>query len=100
MTLTDKDYENMAVACTECVNAGISRVSVDKGDLAVILTVDVEVDGYREDDYYNGTGYFIPTAAVCRVIDVEYDTCDDNLGLPVVDKSRIEELAYDMLMQF
>lgn len=100
MTLTDKDYENMAVACTECVNSGISKVSVDKGNIAIILTVDVEMEGYREDDYYNGTGYFIPTAAACRVIDIEYDICEDDIELPVVDKSRIEELTYKILMQF
>lgn len=90
MKLYERDYAELARKCADCANAGISAVSVEKKDETLILTVDVTVEGYTEDDYYNGTGAFIPTTAQCRILDIELSSLDENAKAPNVDTARIE----------
>lgn len=90
MKLYERDYADLARKCADCANAGISAVSVGKKDETLTLTVDVTVEGYTEDDYYNGTGAFIPVTAECRVIDVELSSLDEKAKTPNVDTARIE----------
>lgn len=98
MKLYERDYADLARKCADCANAGISAVSVEKKDETLILTVDVTVDGYTEDDYYNGTDGFIPTNSDCRIIDVELCTLDDNGKMPYIDQTRIEQETKEILL--
>ena len=90
MKLYERDYADLARKCADCANAGISAVSVEKKDETLTLTVDVTVEGYMEDDYYNGTGGFIPVTAECRVIEVELSSLDEKAKTPSIDKARVE----------
>lgn len=90
MKLYERDYADLARKCADCANAGISAVSVEKKDETLTLTVDVTVEGYMEDDYYNGTGGFIPVTAECRVIEVELSSLDEKDKIPNIDINRIE----------
>lgn len=90
MRLYNRDYQRLALKCADCANAGISSVSIDKKDETLTLTVDVTVDGYTEDDYYNGTGAFVPVTAECRILDIELSSLDENAKTPDIDTARIE----------
>lgn len=98
MRLYERDYADLARKCADCANAGIAYVSVEKKDETLTLTVDVTVNGYSEDDYYNGTGGFIPTRAECRVIDVELSSLNDKAKTPNVDTARIEKETEKILL--
>lgn len=98
MKLYERDYADLVRKCADCANAGISSVSVDKKDETLTLTVDVTVEGYMEDDYYNGTGAFIPTNSDCRIIDIELCTLDDKCKMPDVDRTRIEKETEEILL--
>lgn len=90
MRLYNRDYQQLAQKCADCANAGVSSVSVDKNDETLTLTVDVIVEGYSEDDYYNGTGAFVPVTAECRILDIELSSLDENAKTPDIDTARIE----------
>lgn len=98
MRLYNRDYQQLAQKCADCANAGISAVSVEKKDETLTLTVDVTVEGYTEDDYYNGTGAFVPVTAECRVIDVELSSLNDKAKTPNVDTARIEKETENILL--
>lgn len=98
MKLYERDYAELARKCADCANAGISSVSVDKKDETLILTVDVTVEGYMEDGYYNGTGAFVPVTAECRILDVELSSLDENAKTPDIDTARIETATENILL--
>lgn len=98
MRLYNRDYEQLAQKCADCANAGVSAVSVEKKDETLTLTVDVTVEGYTEDDYYNGTGAFVPVTAECRILDVELSSLDENAKTPDIDTARIETATENILL--
>ena len=57
MKLTSIDYQNIASQIEE----GKGTVEYTKGNETLILDYSYEVNGYVEDDYYNGTGAFVQT---------------------------------------
>lgn len=98
MRLYNRDYEQLAQKCADCANAGISSISIDKKDETLTLTVDVTVEGYTEDDYYNGTGAFVPVTAECRILDIELSSQDEKAKEPKVDTRRIEHDTEHILL--
>lgn len=98
MKLYEHDYKELARKCADCANVGISSVSVEKKTETLTLTIDVTVDGYTEDDYYNGTGGFIPTIAECRILNIELFSEDAKAKIPDIDTSRIETETENLLL--
>lgn len=98
MRLYNRDYEQLVQKCVDCANAGISSISIDKKDETLTLTVDVTVEGYTEDDYYNGTGAFVPVTAECRILDIELSSLDEKAKTPNVDTARIETRTEQILL--
>lgn len=98
MKLYERDYKELARKCADCANSGISYVSVEKKTETLILTIDVTVDGYTEDDYYHGTGGFIPTVAECRILNIELCSEDTKAKIPDIDTSRIETETENLLL--
>lgn len=98
MKLYERDYADFVRKCADCANAGISSVSVEKKTETLVLTIDVTVSGYSEDDYYNGTGGFIPTIAECRILNIELSSEDERAKIPDIDTSRIEKETENILL--
>ena len=57
MKLTDEDYEVLAAQITE----GDNYAQLESGDEVLEIRYSYEEDGYREDDYEDGTGAWITT---------------------------------------
>lgn len=64
MKLNSNDY----IAISEKISEGSNYVEYTKGDETIVIECNLEVDGYEENDYYNGTGAFVETS---RVLDIE-----------------------------
>ena len=93
MTLTDDDYRSLAA---QCAVQDFGRI--DRDGETVYVRMDVDVEYEVEDDYFNGTGAHIPVCAECRVKYFDFDTAD---GSDVdFDPDRLEEITYDILMQY
>ncbi len=60
MKLTASDYKNIA----SLIEEGEGTVEYAKDGEILFIEYTFEVDGYVEDDYYNGTGAFVQTNAV------------------------------------
>lgn len=71
MRLTEEDYDSLVRQAMDCANAGVSTICVDLGTDEFHVTVDVETEGYHDDDYFNGRGEYITTSAHCYVIDYD-----------------------------
>lgn len=67
MNLTASDYMNIASQIEE----GNGSIEFEKGDEILYFDYSYEVDGYVEDDYFNGTGAFIETSSSLRIENVE-----------------------------
>lgn len=93
MTLTEDDYYSLAA---QCAVQDFGRI--DRDGETVYVRMDVDVEYEVEDDYFNGTGAHIPVCAECRVKDFDCETAD---GSDVdFDPDRLEEITYDILMQY
>lgn len=57
MKLTASDYSNIA----SLIEEGNDTLEYTKDGETLIIEYTYEVDGYVEDDYYNGTGAFVQT---------------------------------------
>lgn len=70
MELTSTDYRAIA----ECIETGDNYIEYPKADDIICITCTLEVEGYEENDYFNGTGDFIVTSKSLYVKNVEsYD---------------------------
>jgi len=58
MTLTASDYSNIA----SLIEEGTDTIEYTKGGEVLCIDYTLEIDGYVEDDYYNGTGAFVETS--------------------------------------
>lgn len=67
MELNDKDY--MAIA--NKISEGANYVEYTKGNETLALEYELSIEGYVEDDYFNGTGAFIRTSAALAITSVE-----------------------------
>ena len=73
MTLTEKDYKAIAAKIYE----GRNNIEFEKGNETLFLECEFEVFGYREDDYFNGTGAFVETS---RELNIESAVSYDENG--------------------
>lgn len=72
MKLTATDYSNIA----SLIEEGRGTLEYTKESETLFVEYTYEVDGYVEDDYYNGTGGFVATNTELSVTDAESYTED------------------------
>ena len=91
MTLTDDDYRELAA---QCAVQDFGRIDRDGEMVYVSMDVYVDYDPLEE----RLTGGHIPVCAECHVKDFDFETAD---GSDVdFDPYRLEEITYDILMQY
>lgn len=91
MTLTDDDYRSLAA---QCAAQDFGRIDRDGEMVYVSMDVYVDYDPLEEEL----TGGHIPVCAECHVKDFDFDTAD---GSDVdFDEYKLEEMTYDILMQY
>ena len=91
MTLTDDDYRSLAA---QCAVQDFGRIDRDGEMVYVSMDVYVEYNPLEE----QLTGGHIPVCAECHVKDFDFDTAD---GSEVdFDEYKLEEMTYDILMQY
>lgn len=67
MTLTTSDYMTIASQIEE----GKGSVEFEKDNEILFFDYSYEIEGYVEDDYFNGTGAFIETSSSLYIENVE-----------------------------
>lgn len=67
MELTSTDYRAIAEKITE----GANYIEYPKGNETIAIECELFIDGYEENDYYNGTGAFVQTSKSLSVESVE-----------------------------
>lgn len=67
MTLTSSDYMNIASS----IEVGRGSIEYEKGSETIYFDYSYDVDGYIEDDYFNGTGAFVETSSSLNIENVE-----------------------------
>lgn len=87
MVLNDDDYRQLA---EQCADKDWGRIDRNGESVTVDMNIHVDYDPLEEEL----SGGHIPTSVECYVTNVESDTDVD------VDTARIEELTYDLLMQY
>lgn len=84
--------ETIANAIAENIegNNGTFSVEVEVGNTLVVVDGSFEIDGYCEDDYFNGTGAWVTTYVAVSIESVEaYDMDGEATGI-ACDLSKIE----------
>lgn len=91
MKLTNDDYLSLA---SQCAVQDFGRIDRDGEMVYVRMDVFVDYDPLEE----QLTGGHIPVCAECHVKDFDFETAD---GSDVdFDPDRLEEITYDILMQY
>lgn len=67
MTLTTSDY----IAIASQIEEGKGLVEFEKENEILCFDYSYEIEGYVEDDYFNGTGAFIETSSLLYIENVE-----------------------------
>lgn len=67
MTLTTSDY----IAIASQIEEGKGLVEFEKENEILCFDYSYEIEGYVEDDYFNGTGAFIETSSSLYIENVE-----------------------------
>lgn len=67
MTLTTSDY----IAIASQIEEGKGSVEFEKENEILCFDYSYEIEGYVEDDYFNGTGAFIETSSSLYIENVE-----------------------------
>lgn len=67
MELTSTDYSAIA----EQISEGSNYVEYNKGNETIAIECELDIEGYEENDYYNGTGAFVETSREFYVTNVE-----------------------------
>lgn len=67
MTLTTSDYMTIASQIEE----GKGSVEFEKDNEILFFDYSYEIEGYVEDDYFNGTGAFVETSSSLYIENVE-----------------------------
>lgn len=70
--MTAEDYSNIA----SLIEEGRGTLEYTKEGETLFIEYTYEVDGYVEDDYYNGTGAFVQTGAELCVLGADSYTED------------------------
>ena len=94
--LTDEQREEIKSALQEVHdNSGNFCIEVDLGDYIATISGLVELGGYTDDDYFNGTGAWIETY---RDADVHIITLTDEDGNEYTADRESENEIYNYLM--
>lgn len=91
MKLTDDDYRELAA---QCAVQDFGRIDRDGEMVYVSMDVYVDYDPLEEEL----TGGHIPVSAECHVKDFDSDTAD--FSDVEFDRGKLEEMTYDILMQY
>lgn len=74
MILTSIDYQNIA----NQIEVGTGSIEYEKGNEIIIIAYTYTEEGYREDDYYRGTGAYIVTSTFLSVEAADsYNACGE-----------------------
>lgn len=88
MKLNDNDYREIASRIEE----GSDTIEYEKDGELLHIDYSYEVEGYREDDYYNGTGAFVETSRNLIIKNAETTDVDGNTKNVDMDESLLERL--------
>lgn len=91
--------ETIANAIAESIegNNGTFSVEVEVNNTLVVVDGNFEIDGYCEDDYFNGTGAWVTTYAAVSIESVEAYNEDGEAIELACDLSKIENCVKDQL---
>lgn len=67
MELTSTDYRAIA----EQISEGSNSIEYTKGNETIAIECELTIDGYEENDYFNGTGAFVSTSKNLCIENVE-----------------------------
>lgn len=67
MNLTASDYMHIASQ----IEVGKGSIEFEKENETLFFDYSYDVDGYVEDDYFNGTGAFVETSSSLNIENVE-----------------------------
>jgi len=89
MELTEKDYRRLADDAGGYCDAGFCSVYLETDEDNFSVDFEIETEGYREDDYFNGTGGSIVTDARCYVKRTDIPRFDADRFERMVEKNLI-----------
>lgn len=91
--------ETIANAIVENIegNNGTFSVEVEVNNILVVVDGSFEVDGYCENDYFNGTGAWVTTYVAVNIDSVEAYDEDGEVIKITCDLSKIERYAENEL---
>ena len=101
--MTELEYKLAKAIIDGCIGSSESgfTVEVEDGNTFVSASVYCHIEGYTEDDYYNGTGAYVVTDVNVGIDDVEVHTyTDDGDETPnsiELDTTLIERYVMDAL---
>ena len=91
--------ETIANAIVESIegNEGTFSVEVEANNTLVVVDGSFEIDGYSEDDYFNGTGAWVTTYVSVCIDNIETYDEDGNEVEVTCDLTEIERYAENEL---
>nr|DAP27671.1 MAG TPA: hypothetical protein [Caudoviricetes sp.] len=88
MTLTTSDYMTIASQIEE----GKGSVEFEKDNEILFFDYSYEIEGYVEDDYFNGTGAFVKTSSSLCIEGVESFNEDGEQTSNNFNESELEKM--------
>lgn len=91
--------ETIANAIAESIegNNGTFSVEVEVNNTLVVVDGSFEIDGYCEDDYFNGTGAWVTTCVAVSIESVEAYDMDGDVIEVACDLSKVERYVENEL---
>lgn len=84
--IAQTDYLNIS----KQINEEDSVLEYEKDNFILTIYYLFKIEGYRENDYFNGTGGFVETSRDFRVFDVECVDEDSNDADTDFDENKLE----------
>ena len=88
MNLTASDYMNIASQ----IEVGKGSIEFEKENETLFVDYSYDVDGYVEDDYFNGTGAFVETSSSLYIEGVESFNEDGEETSNNFNESELEKM--------
>lgn len=88
MKLTSSDYMNIASQ----IEVGNGSIEYEKENEILCFDYSYDVDGYVEDDYFNGTGAFVETSSSLCIEGVESFNEDGEQTSNNFNESELEKM--------
>lgn len=89
MNLTASDYMNIASQ----IEVGKGYIEFEKENETLFVDYSYDVDGYVEDDYFNGTGAFVETSHSLNIWNVESYNKDGDETSNDFSESELERMV-------